>query len=191
MLGETADQFFAEGLVGDVLRACQARNWKSVSQLFKNIDHMSKSNAKDYCAKQTTARQQAMGGTRLEYGGPGDEDAMRADTFTFDGGHLVKIDMVYSDPIASVEGYSPKSFAELFAGLQEAYGPPSKSYSEPVVSSPFGIKYEARRAEWMGNQDVITIIEQPGHDVRTEIIAESLPEHNRAAQAPKTVNPLQ
>jgi hypothetical protein len=191
LLGETAEQFFSEGLVGDVLRACQARNWKSVSQLFKNIDQMSKSNAKDYCAKQTAARQQATGGTRLEYSGPGDEEAMRADTFTFDGGHLVKIDMVYSTPSASFEGYSPKSFAELFAGLQEAYGPPSKSYSEPVVTAPYGIKYDAHRAVWMGNQDVISIIEQPGHDVRTEIIAETLAEYNRAAQVPKTANPLQ
>jgi hypothetical protein len=162
-----------------------------VSQLFKSIDHMSKSNAKDYCAKQTTARQQAMGRTRLEYSGLGDEEAMRADTFTFDGGHLVKIDMVYSIPSASLEPYSPKSFAELFAGLQGAYGPPSKSYSEPVVTSPFGIKYNAHRAEWVGNRDVITIVEQPGHDVRTEIIAESLAEHNHAAQVPKTANPLQ
>jgi hypothetical protein len=44
---------------------------------------------------------------------------------------------------------------------------------------------------WMGNQDVISIIEQPGDDSRTEIIAETLAEYNRAAQAPKSTNPLQ
>ena len=191
LLGETADQFFSEGFVGDILRACQARNWKSVSQLSKNADHMSRSNAKDYCAKEKVAKQQATSGTRLEYIGPGDDETMRAETFTLDGGHLVKIDMVYILPSANIEGHYPKSFGELFAGLREAYGTPSKSYSEPMVVPPYGIKYDARRAVWMGSQDVISIIEQPGHDVRTEIIAQTLAEYNRAAQAPKTANPLQ
>ena len=190
LLGETAEQFFSEGLVGDIQRACQAKNWKSVSQLFKNADHMHRSDAKDYCAKEKVAKQQATSGTRLEYIGPGDEQAMRADTFTLDGGHLVKIDMVFISPSTNIEGYDPKSFGELFAGLQEAYGTPSKNYSESLVLPPYGIKYDARRAEWMGNQDVISIIEQPGHDVRTEIIAQTLAEYNRAAQAPKTANPL-
>ena len=191
LLGETAEQFFSESFVGDILRACEAKKWKTVSQLSGNTDHMSRSNAKDYCAKEKGAQQQATSGTRLEYIGAGDEQAMRADTFTFDGAHLVKIDMVYIFPSAIVEGYYPKSFGELFAGLQEAYGTPSKRYSESLVLPPYGIKYDARRAEWMGNQDVISIIEHPGHDVRTEIIAQTLAEYNRATQAPKTANPLQ
>ena len=190
LLGETSEQFFSEGFVGDIQQACQTGNWKSVGQLFKNAGHVSKANAKDYCAKEKLAKQQATSGTRLEYNGPGDEETMRVDTFTFDGGHLVKIDMVYSAPIANTEGYRPKSFDELFAGLREAYGQPSKSYSEPVLTSPYGIKYDAHRAVWMGDQDVISIIEQPGHDARTEIIAETLAEYNRAAQAPKAANPL-
>jgi len=98
--------------------------------------------------------------------------------------------MVYVAPSATIEGYRPKSFGELFAGLREAYGPPSKSYSEPVLSA-YGVKYDAHRAMWMGNQDVISIMEQPGEGGRTEIIAETLAEYNRAAQAPKTANPLQ
>jgi hypothetical protein len=190
LLGETAVRFFSEAFVGDVLRACQARDWKSVSQLSKNVGHASKTNAKDYCVREKLAQQQATSGTRLEYNGHGDEETMRADTFTFDGGHLVKIDMVYVAPSASLEGYRPKSFGELFAGLREAYGPPSKSYSEPVLNA-YGVKYEAHRAVWMGSQDVISIIEQPGEGGRTEIIAETLAEYNRAAQAPKTANPLQ
>ncbi len=55
----------------------------------------------------------------------------------------------------------------------------------------YGVKYDAHRAVWIGNQDVIGIIEQPGEDGRTEIIAETLAEYNRAIQAPKTANPLQ
>src|SRR5262249_42465850 len=111
------------------------------------------------------------------------------DTFTFDGGHLVKIDMVYFVPIANIEGYHPKSFGGLFAGLQDAYGPPTKSYSEPMQSA-YGAKYEARRAVWMGKQDVISIVEQPGENGRTEITAETLAEYSRAAEAPKVANPL-
>ena len=190
LLGETAGQFFSEGLVGDMLRACQGKDWKSVSQLSKNVGNASKTNAKDYCAKEKLAKQQATSGTRLEYDGRGDEETMRADTFTFDGGHLVRIDMVYVASSANIEGYHPKSFAKLFAGLREAYGPPSKSYSEPVLNA-YGVKYEAHRAVWMGSQDVISINEQPGEGGRTEIIAETLAEYNRAAQAPKTANPLQ
>jgi len=190
LLGETAGQFFSEGFVGDMLRACQERDWKSVSQLSKNVGHASKRNAKDYCAKEMLAKQQATSGTRLEYNGRGDEETMRADTFTFDGGHLVKIDMVYVASIANIEGYHPKSFGELLAGLREAYGSPSKGYSEPVLNA-YGVKYDAHRAVWMGNQDVISIIEQPGEGGRTEIIAETLAEYNRTAQAPKTANPLQ
>jgi SRSO17 transposase len=55
----------------------------------------------------------------------------------------------------------------------------------------YGVKYDAHHAVWMGKQDVISIIERPGVDGRTEIIAETLAEYNRAAQAPKTANPLQ
>ena len=190
LLGETSEQFFSEGFVGDMLRACQGRDWKSVRQLFKTVGHASETNAKNYCAKEKLAKQQATSGTRLEYNGRGDEETMRVDTFTFDGGHLVKIDMVYIASVVNVEGYHPKSFGELFAGLQEAYGPPSKSYSEPMLNA-YGAKYDAHRALWMGTQDVIIIIEQPDEDGRTEIIAETLAEYTRAAKAPKTPNPLQ
>jgi hypothetical protein len=93
-----------------MLRACQRKDWKSVNQLSKNVGHASKTNAKDYCAKEMHAEQQATSGTRLEYDGHSDEETMRADTFTFDGGHLVKIDLVYVAPSANIEGYRPKSF---------------------------------------------------------------------------------
>ncbi|HSZ00380.1 MAG TPA: hypothetical protein VK788_12840 [Terriglobales bacterium] len=103
---------------------------------------------------------------------------------------MVKIKMVYVAPSANIEAYRPKFFSELFAGLRQAYGPPSKSYSEPVLNA-YGVKYDAHRAVGMGNQDVISIIEQAGEGGRTEAIAGMLAEYNRAAQAPKTANPLQ
>jgi hypothetical protein len=186
LLGETAAQFFSEGFIGDMLRACQVSDWKSVS---KKTGHTSKTKAKDYCAKEELAKQQATSGTRLEYDGRGHEEMMREDTFTFDSGHLVKITMAYIAPVANLEGYHPKSYGELFAGLQEAYGPPSKSYTEPILNA-YGVKYEAPRAVWMGNHEIISIVEQPGENGRTKIIAETLAEYNRSAQAPKTPNPL-
>src|SRR5262249_30890852 len=105
-----------------------------------------------------------------------------------------KIHMLYTVPVANLEGYHPKSFNELFAGLQEAYGQPSKSYSEPVFNV-YGVKSEAHRALWMSKNDVINLIEQLGTQMSeeggTEVIAETIAEYNRAARTPKAANPLQ
>jgi hypothetical protein len=195
LLGETAEQFFSEGAVADMLRACEAKDWKSVRRLAKKTGDALSKNAKDICAKETLAKQQATSGTRLEYKGIGEPEMMRTDTYTFDGSRLVKIDMVYVLPTVNIEGYKPKTFSELFAGLQEAYGPPSKRYSE-VMRDAYGAKYDAHRAIWIGKQDVISIIEQPGMEQpsvegRTGIIAETIGEYNRAAEGPKAANPLQ
>jgi hypothetical protein len=189
LLGETAEHFFSEGVVGQLLRACESADWKVVKQLAKVVDPASKPNAKDICARAALVKQQATSGAREEYG-DGDDKTMRTDTFTLDGGYLVKINMVFNAPTMDVEGYHPKYFGELFEGLREAYGEPSKSYTEPVLDV-YGAKYDAHRAEWMGKQDVITIIEQPGRNARTKIIVETLAERNRTTKAPKTVNPLQ
>jgi hypothetical protein len=191
LLGETAEQFFSEGFAGEMQRACETKDWRTVKRLASNG---SKIKAKDVCASEKQVQQQAISGARLEYSGPGDEEQMRTDTFTFDGGHLVKIQMFYTAPDSSVEGSHPKSFKELFAGLQEAYGEPSKSYSEPVFNV-YGVKSEAHRALWMGEHDVIYLIEQLGkqmaEDGGTEVIAETIAEYNRTAKSPKTANPLQ
>jgi len=189
LLGETAEQFFSEGPIGQLLRACDTGDWKAVKQQANAVNPASKSKPKDICSRAALIKQQATRGERQEYG-DGDDKSMRTDTFTLDGGYLVKISMVFNASNLDFEGYHPKHFAELFKGLREAYGEPSKSYTEPVFDG-YGVKYDAHRAEWMGEQDVITIIEQPGRNARTEIIVETLAEHNRATKAPATVNPLQ
>jgi hypothetical protein len=189
LLGETAEHFFSEGTVGQLLRACQAADWKTVKQLAKAVEPGFKPNAKDICASAALTKKQATSGARQEYVG-GDDETMRKDTFTLNGGYLVKIDMVFNAPSTDVGGYRPKYFGELFKGLREAYGEPSKSYTEPVFDV-YGAKYDAHRAEWMGKRDVITIIEQPGRDSRTEIVVETLAERHRATNQPKTANPLQ
>jgi hypothetical protein len=93
LLGETAEQFFSEALAGELWRACERKDWKTLKQL---ANDGSKTRVKDVCASEKLAKQQATIGARLEYSGPGDTETMRADTFTLDGGHLVKIHMLYT-----------------------------------------------------------------------------------------------
>lgn len=190
VLGESAEQFFSAGSVGELMRACEGRDWKAVKNLAKTANRESKINAKEICDKATAVRQQANSGARQEYSVTGDMRTMRTDTFTLDGGHLAKIQMVYAMPIADIEGFHPKSFDELLAGLREAYGDPSKIYTEPVENT-YGLKRDAHRAVWVGKQNVISIIEQPGENGGTEIVAESPAEYQRDAQAAKAANPLQ
>ena len=190
-LGEPAEQFFSEGFAGEMQQACDKQDWKTVRQLARDG---SKSKVKDVCASEKLAKQQAISGARLEFSGPGDAQTLRTDTFIVDGGHLVKIQMLYAGSSATLEGDHPKSFGELFAGLQEAYGPPTKSYTEPV-SNVYGVKSQAHRAFWITEQDAITLIEQPGYKTgdegSTQLIAETIAEYNRAAKTPKAANPLQ
>lgn len=191
-LGETAEQFYSEGYIGDVLRACDAGDLKSVSRLFKNVENLSKNNPKGICKTEILARLQATSGARFEYKGTGDKEAMRADAFTFDGGQLVKIDIAYSAPIAyfPLEGQHPKYYGELLVGLEEDYGPPTKTYTKPVLNS-YGVEHAAHAAMWLRNKDVITIFQQLGLDAWTRIVGETLAEYNREAQVPQPVNPLQ
>jgi len=190
LLGETAEQFFSAGSVGELVRACDKKDWKTVKYLAKTVEQQSKVKAKEFCDKVAVIKQGATAGARQEYSGSGDIETMRRDTFTLDGGHLVKIRMIYAMPIADFEGFRPKSFDELFAGLREAYGDPSKSYSEPVVST-YGVKRDARRAIWEGKQNAISVTEHLGEHGQIEIVAETLAEYERDTQAPKTANPLQ
>ena len=188
-LGESAEHFFSEGAAGELLRTCEAGNWKAVRQLAKAANPGSKPNPKEICSAAAFIKKQASKGARQEYVG-GDDKAMRTDIFTLDGGYLVKIDMLFNVSVMDVEGYHPKHYAELFEGLREAYGEPTKSSTE-TVTDVYGVKFDAHRAEWMGKQDLITIVEQPGGNGRTEIVVETLAERDRASRAPKTANPLE
>jgi hypothetical protein len=185
-LGETVEQFYSEEYAGNLLSACQAHNWKTVSRMYKASDPSSKLNAKEICAIEVLIKKRATDGARLEYKGSGDAETQRADTFTFDKGHLVKIELVYSASTTNVEGIHPKTFADLLAGLQEAYGTPTKTSIEATQDS-YGVKYDSHRAEWAGKENIITITERPGTSGSTEIVAEMIGEY----KPPKPVNPLQ
>src|SRR5258708_40300000 len=95
LLGETAERFFSEDAVGQLLLACQAKDWKAVKQLAKAVKPASKPNAKDICSNAALVKQQATSGVRQEDGG-GDAKPYRTETFTLDGGHLGRIDMGFN-----------------------------------------------------------------------------------------------
>lgn len=189
-LGETTEQFFSLSLVGELVRACEGKDWKTVKSMAKSLDPESKVNTKQICDRVVLIKHEATRGARQEYDDGGDYHMMRRDTFTLDSGYLVKIRMVYSTPIGNIEGFHPKSFDELFMGLREAYGEPTKSFSETVVNS-YGIRREAHRALWLGKENVISIAELSSEQGSTEITAETLAEYQRDAQAAKPANPLQ
>ena len=183
-LGETAEQFFAEGHEKEVLSACAAGD-------FKSVNSSGKRQAKKYCSELAGTRQLAIGGKRVEDHGGGDVSEMRTDTFTFDGGHLVKVELLYSAPSAEFN-YSGRSFEEIFAGVKQAYGPPTSESTKPMPDV-FGVQYLAHRELWVAPHAAILITEQPGRAGSTTLVAFTRAEYDRtmAAGAPKPANPLE
>src|SRR5215510_12257180 len=72
VLGETAQQFFSAGPVGELVHACNTKDWKTVKYLAKTVTQQSKVNAKEYCDKVAVIKQGATSGARQEYSGSGD-----------------------------------------------------------------------------------------------------------------------
>ena len=75
---------------------------------------------------------------------------MRTDTFTFDGGHLVKVELLYSAPSAEFN-YRGHAFEEILAGARQAYGPPTTETTEPTQDI-YGVPYVAHRELWVAPQ---------------------------------------
>ena len=182
-LGETAEMFFGEGYEREVLGACAAGDLKGVKKPDKRA-------LKKYCDDMGYARQQATSGKRYDYTGSGDLSEVRLDTFTFDGGHLVKVELLYSVPSAEVN-YRGQSFEKIFAGVKQAYGPPTSESTHPVRNA-YGVEYLAHRELWLTTQAAIVITEQPGDGGSTALVALTRAEYDRemAAGVPKTANPL-
>jgi hypothetical protein len=182
-LGETAEQFFAEGDEKQVLSACSARDFKKLN---KTVQH----HARQYCDDIAETRKQAIDGMRKDYHS-GDLTEVRKDTFTFDGGHLVKVELVYSIPSAEFN-YRGLSFAEIFGGVKQAYGPPTSESTKPVQDS-YGVPYVTHREVWIAAHSAILITEQPGSGGSTTLAAFTREEyeHSMAGGEPKPANPLQ
>lgn len=183
-LGESAEQFFAEGHEKEALAACAKGDFKSVNSSGKRV-------AKKYCSELANTRQLAISGKRGEYHSDGDLSELRTDTFTFDDGHLVKVELHYSSPSAE-SNYSGHSFKEIFAGVKQAYGPPTSENTKPMADF-FGVQYLAHRELWVAPHAVILITEQPGRAGSTTLVAFTRVEYDRmtAAGAPKPANPLE
>jgi len=183
-LGETAEQFFAEGYEKEMLGACATGDFKSVNK-------SSRRQLKEYCGAFAGVHQQAISGKRYEYKGSGDVSEMRTDTFTFDGDRLVKVELFYSAPSAEVN-YRGQSFEKIFAGAKQAYGAPLSETTEPMQDA-YGVPYVAHRELWLTPQTAILIIEQPGPGGSTNLDVFTRAEYDRtmANGAPKSANPLE
>jgi hypothetical protein len=186
-LGESAELFFAEGHEKEALGACATGS-------FKSIDKPSRRVLKQYCSQLTDARARATSGKRTEYKGDGDPTELRTDTFTFDQDHLVKVELVFATPTAE-ENYRGQTFAQIFAGMKQAYGPPKREDTRQVQDA-FGVEYVAHRELWESPEAVILITEQiarrPGDSGSTVLSAFTRAEydHTMTSGAQQTPNPL-
>jgi hypothetical protein len=183
-LGETAELFFAEGQEKLALSECAAKD-------FKRVDKSDKRLAKQLCAELADARQQAISGKRCDYQSGGDPDEMRTDTFTFDHDRLVKVELLYALPSAEYN-YRGLTFDKIFAGIKEAYGPPTSETTTPA-KSVYGADYVAHRDLWLSPHNVILINEKPGPGGSTTLSAFTRNEYDRTMKAgePKPANPLE
>jgi hypothetical protein len=183
-LGETAEQFFSEGQEKEALNACATGHFKGVDKIFR-------SSVKKDCGDFNETRQLAMDGKRKEYKSDGDPSKMRKDTFTFDGGRLVKVELLYASPAAEFN-YRGQTFEKIFAGIKQANGPPTRETTKSVQDT-YGAPYVAHRELWLMSQTAILITEQPGPGGSTSLVASTRAEYDRAAgaDAPKPANPLE
>jgi hypothetical protein len=183
-LGETAEQFFAEGQEKETLSACAVGDFKSVIKAIRRP-------AKKFCDDLANTRQLAVDGKREEYQSDGDSSELRKDTFTFDSGHLVKVELVYSAPSAE-SNYRGHSFKELFEGVKQTYGPPTNETTKPTQDT-YGVPYLAHRELWLAPMAAVLITEQPVPGGPTTLVAFTRAEYDRtvAAGEPKPANPLQ
>jgi hypothetical protein len=183
-LGETAEQFFSEGFEKQALDACATGNYKDVNK-------SSRREMKGFCGQIADAQQKARTEKHYEYKGGGDITERRTDTFTFDAGRLVKVELVFLAPGAEVN-YRGQSFDQILAGLKQAYGPPTKETTEPFTST-YGIQYVAHRELWLGPRAVILATEVPGESGSTTLSAFTRAQYDRTMEGsvPKPSNPLQ
>ena len=183
VLGETAEQFFGEGYEKEAIAACKTGDFKSMALPNKRA-------LKDYCRDLTDARQEALTGIRSEYTGGGDTSELRADTYTFDAGRLIKMVLVFTAPSAE-SNFRGQSFDKVFAGTKQAYGAPTKEAAEHVQDS-YGVSYVAHHELWLMPQSAILITEKPGPGGSTTVSAFTRAEYDRAmSDAAQNPNPLQ
>lgn len=183
-LGETVEQFFSEGREKDAMNACSA-------DALKGLDRSTKRKVKEICADLSEKRQQAISGKHTELTPAPDTKEQRADTFVFDGGHLVKVELVYTEP--NIENnYKGRTFEEVSTGMKQSYGSPT-SDSKNQTQDAYGVQYLTHREMWLTPHAAILLTEQPGQRATATIVAFTRAEYDRTMDGfnPKITNPLQ
>jgi len=84
LLGETAERFFSEDVVGQTPTRMPNRGLESVRQLAKAVNHAAKANAKDICSNAVLVKQQATSGATSRVWRRR-RQSYETDTFTLDG----------------------------------------------------------------------------------------------------------
>ncbi|MGA7922011.1 MAG: hypothetical protein WCA38_20295 [Candidatus Acidiferrales bacterium] len=183
-LGETVDQFFSEGREKDVLAAC-------LPSALKGVDRSTKHKAKEICEDLNDTRKQATSGKHTELKPTPETKDQLADTFTFEGGHLVKVELIYTAPNIQ-NNYKGRMFEDISAAMKRSYGPP-KIDENKETQDAYGVPYAAHREMWLTPQAAILLTDQPGQRATTTIVAFTRAEYDRTMDGfnPKITNPLQ
>jgi len=178
-LGETADQFFGEGHEKELLSKCASGDFKGLKKPTKHL-------AKVYCADLTGTRQKAVDGKRVEYKVPGDTKELRKETFTFDHGHLVKVEIAYVEQSAQSNDEG-KKFDDILTGVKAAYGPPTGE-STKTIQNAYSLNYILHKDVWVAAHAAVIVEEQPAPDASIVVTAYTREEYDESL---KTANPLE
>ncbi len=183
-LGETAEQFFSEGHEKDLFRECASGDFKALNKQTKRL-------AKAYCAELTDTREKATSGKRTEYKISGETAELRKETFTFDGGHLVRVAVAYVTPNPESNNKG-RSFEEIFDGVKETYGPPTSEGTQ-TIQSAYSLQQILHRAAWIAPHVAVLVVEQPSPEASIVVTACTRAEFDRmgAEGKPKIGNPIE
>jgi hypothetical protein len=181
-LGETSDQFFTEGHEKEIFGLCAANDFKGLKKATKHL-------AKVYCDELSDTRKKAADGKRTEYKIPGedDDDALRRQTFTFDHARLVKVELDFMEPTAETN-YKGKSYKDVFAGVKEAYGPPTSEKTE-TIQNAYSLQYELHKDWWVAPHAAVLVEEKPAPEAAVVVTAYTREEYDRETH--KSTNPLE
>lgn len=170
-LGETAQQFFAEGHEKEILAFCESGNYKGVGRTTKR-------EAKAFCGMLTEIRRQATSGIRSDYESGGEPSELRTDTFTFDGGRLVKVRLTYGTPSPEFN-HRGLTFEQISAGVKRDYGPPTRESSDQV-RNVYGVPYTSHSELWLWPRAAILIAQQISSPASTTLTAFTRAEYDRS-----------
>jgi hypothetical protein len=170
-LGETAEQFFSEGREKDVLAACAAGNFKAVGK-------STRKESKLFCAMIMDIRHRATSGSHVDYESGGDPAEVREDTFTFDGGHLAKVQLQYGVP-GPESNYRGLTFEQILAGVKQDYGPPSRESSDQV-RNVYGVNFTTHTDLWLRPDAALLITQQIASPASTTLTAFTRAEYEQS-----------